>query len=296
MHDLTLNRRTLLTTSFAGLAATAAGIGLTGADHVSAAQSSEDGFRTRLFDVTFLQDWQPEGKSQGAFYRITIEPGQQLTYLPGPYCGCSGERIQEGTAAEVVLSGSYAIQLDIPFIARRNGQDDEEIEAGREVTLRAGDVAIYPNAIATGLIQSVGNQPVRLFGASITSLDREEGVFTPEIPEGMSARLSVAVWDAFQEVAEGDVVARMSGQDLAEGESLGPYEMVGLEAINVAVGELASSIIAPGSATPAGEARTIVEGGTVAFSKVTPGTQRFLENTADGQTSLIGLVFSAAEQ
>ena len=50
-------------------------------------------------------------------------------------------------------------------------------------------------------MESVGNQPVRLFGASITSLERDEGTFTPEIPEGMSASLSVAVWDIFQQVA-----------------------------------------------------------------------------------------------
>lgn len=295
MQHPSFKRRTFLTTALAGLA----GVGinqLISDDRMLAAQTSTDGFETPLFDVTFLKEWQPESDSQGAFYRIVMTPGQQLTYLPGPYCGCSGERIQTGTAAEVVLSGSYSLQLDVPFIAQRVGQGEEEVEPGREITLRVGDVAIYPSAIATGVLESVGSQPVRLFGASITSLERDEGTFTPEIPEGMSARLSVAVWDIFQQVAGGDVVARMSGQDLSKGQTVGPYEMVGLEAINVAVGELASSVIAPGSSTPAGEPRTIVEGGTVAFSAVTPGTMRVLENTADGLTSLIGLVFSAAEE
>ena len=201
-----------------------------------------------LFEVTFPRDWQPEGDRQGAFYRITLEPGQSLTYLPGPYCGCSGETIQEGTAAECVMAGRYTIQIDRPFIVRRNDGEDEEIAGETPIELTEGAIAIYPDALAFGNLANSGDETITLFGASITCLDYDEGIFTPPLPEEMSARLSVAVWDVWQSLGDGDISATLSQRTVAANEELAPYEIDGLEAIHVQSGEscrLAGAAIAP---------------------------------------------------
>ncbi len=247
-----------------------------------------------LFDVTFLRDWQPEGKAQGAFYRIILQPGDELTYLPGPYCGCSGETIKEGTAVEAVLSGVYTIRLDRPFLVRHPGEDDREITAETDFALTAGDVAIYPDALAFGSLRNTGNEPVVLFGASITSIEVEAGTFTPPLPEDMSARLSVAVYDAWQTLGDGDIPARLTRQILPAGGTLGPWPIVGLEAIHAQTGEFHSSIIQPGASTPQGEPLFVREGGTAAFRKVTPGAQRLLANPSDVDTTLLMLNFLPA--
>lgn len=263
---------------------------------VSAFQTPETASEPEtLFEVTFLRDWQPEGKAQGAFYRIVLEPGQELTYLPGPYCGCSGETIKEGTAAERVMSGTYAIQLDRPFIVRRSGGDDEEIEAETEVELVEGDVAIYPDALAFGNLRNTGDIPITLFGASITSLEIDEGTFTPPLPEDMSARLSVAVYDAWQTLGEGDIAATLTRRTLAAGSEIGPYEIIGLEAIHVESGELESSLTRAGESRPTADPLYVRTGGTVAFRKQTPGTQRLLDNAFEVEATLTTLTFLPAE-
>ena len=150
-----MNRRHFLASLTAG--AVAAAPLLTSRRSAAALQTPESSREPELlFKVVFLRDWQPSGKAQGAFYRIILEPGQSLTYLPGPYCGCSGETIQEGAAAERVMSGTYRVRLDRPFIVRRNGGDDQEFEAETEVELTGGDVAIYPDALAFGDLRNAG--------------------------------------------------------------------------------------------------------------------------------------------
>lgn len=248
-----------------------------------------------LFDVTFPREWQPEGKAQGAFYRITLQPGDELTYLPGPYCGCSGETIKEGTAAEVITSGVYTIRLDRPFIVRQAGQDDREIEADTDFALSGGDVAIYPDALAFGTLKNTGEEPVVIFGASITSIDVDPGTFTPPLPENMSARLSVAVYDAWQTLGEGDIPARLTRSILPAGGTIGPYPITGLEAIHAAVGEIHSSVIQPGESTPVGAPLFVREGGTAAFRKLTPGAQRLLQNQGATDATLLTLNFLPAE-
>ena len=247
-----------------------------------------------LLDVTFLRDWQPTGMAQGAYYRIILQPGDELTYLPGPYCGCSGETIKEGTAAEAILSGVYTIRLDRPFTVRQPGQDDQDIEAETDFTLTSGDVAIYPDALAFGSFRNTGNEPVILFGASITSVEVEVGTFTPPLPEEISARLSVAVYDAWQTLGEGDIPATLIRQILPASGSIGPYPIEGLEAIHAQTGEFHSSIIQPGASTPQGEPLFVREGGTAAFRKVTPGAQRLLANPFDIEATLLTLTFSSA--
>jgi hypothetical protein len=264
----------------------------------AAAQTPEIGEEPEtLFVVTFPRDWQPEGEAQGAYYRITLEPGQSLTYLPGPYCGCTGETIQEGTAAERVLSGtSYTVRLDRLFILRRDGGEDEEVAAGTEVELTAGDVAVYPDALAFGDLTNSGDDTIVLFGASITSLEFNEGTFTPPLPEEMSARLSVAVWDAWQNLGGGDIDATLTRRVLPAGEALDPYEIVGLEAIHVQSGELHSSVIHPGESTPTADPRYISPGGTVAFREQTPGTQRLLANPFEEPAVLLTLTFNGSAE
>jgi hypothetical protein len=247
-----------------------------------------------LFEVAFPRDWQPEGLAQGAFYRIILQPGDELTYLPGPYCGCSGETIKEGTAAERVMSGVYTIRIDRPFILRRPGEEDREIEADEEVELVEGDVAIYPDALAFGSLRNAGDEPVTLFGASITSVEVEEGTFTPPLPEEMSARLSVAVANAWETLGEGDIMATLTRRELAPGGQIGPYEIVGLEAIHAVEGEFHSSLIAPGEDAPAGDPLYVRQGGSSAFRKVTPGTRRLIENPFETPATLLTLTFTAA--
>ncbi|MGE3799192.1 MAG: hypothetical protein AB7G88_15295 [Thermomicrobiales bacterium] len=299
MNSMTMNRRRLLGSAVAGgaLAVTLQSpiVRRAGAmSHQSPEASPSPTIPESLFDVTFLRDWQPEGKAQGAFYRITLQPGDELTYLPGPYCGCSGETIKEGTAAETITSGVYTVRLDRPFIVRHAGEDDQDIDADTEIALTSGDVAIYPDALAFGSLRNTGNEPVVIFGASITSIDVEAGTFTPPLPEDMSARLSVAVYDAWQTLGEGDIPARLTRRTLPAGETLGPWVIDGLEAIHAQTGEFHSSIIPPGQASPTGDPLFVREGGTAAFRKVTPGAQRFLQNQTDADAILLTLNFLPA--
>lgn len=289
MDQTRISRRTFIGGLTAAAVSTLAGFESTSAQ-TPAATPSAGGAET-LFDVTFRRDWQPEGKAQGAFYRIILQPGDELTYLPGPYCGCSGETIKEGTAAESVLTGVYTVRLDRPFLVRHPGEDDREVAAETDFALTAGDVAIYPDALAFGSLRNTGDEPVILFGASITSIEVEAGTFTPPLPEDMSARLSVAVYDAWQTLGEGDIPARLTRQVLPAGGALGPWPIIGLEAIHAQTGEFHSSIIQPGESTPQGEPLFVREGGTAAFRKVTPGAQRLLANPSDLDTTLLTLNF-----
>jgi hypothetical protein len=284
-----LSRRRLLASAGAGLAFTLpAGASSTRAQSPEATPTA--GPET-LFDVIFPRDWQPEGKAQGAFYRIILQPGDELTYLPGPYCGCSGETIKEGTAAEIILSGTYAVQLDRPWTLRRPDAEDEPIDAGAEVELTAGDVAIYPDALAFGALRNVGQDAVTIFGASITSIEVEAGTFTPPLPENMSARLSVAVYDAWQTLGDGDIHALLTREQLPAGGSIGPYPIDGLEAIHAAEGEFHSSIIQPGASTPTADPLFVREGGTAAFRKLTPGARRILQNNGENSATILTLNF-----
>ncbi len=283
-----LNRRELLM----GSAATVAlGVQVATVPDPASAQTPEAQSEGTLLDMTFRRDWQPDGKAQGAYYRIILDPGQSLTYLPGPYCGCSGETIKEGTAAEVVMSGEYTISLDRPFIVRRAAGIDEEVDPETEVTLTQGDAAIYPDALAFGDLRNDGTEPITIFGASITSLDREEGTFTPELPEEMSTRLSVAIYDAWKTLGDGDIEAVIGRRVLEPGSSSDPYPIDGLESIHVQAGELESSTIPPGETRPVAGPRFIATGGTVAFRQYTHGTQRLLENPFENPATLITLSF-----
>lgn len=288
-----LTRRNALVAAGAGLLVTAAH-GRTSVIAQTPEASPIAGPET-LFDVVFQRDWQPEGKAQGAFYRITLQPGDELTYLPGPYCGCSGETIKDGTAAEVILSGPYSVQLDRPWVLRRPGGEDEEIQADAEVELTGGDVAIYPDALAFGTLRNTSDEEIIIFGASITSIEVEAGTFTPPLPENMSARLSVAVYDAWQTLGDGDIRAQMTRETLTAGATIGPYPIEALEAIHAASGEFHSSIIQAGESTPTADPLFVREGGTAAFRKFTPGAQRMLSNQGEIDASLITLRFQAAQ-
>jgi len=293
MRRQLINRRRLIT----GLAAGAAVGPSFGLSQLSLAARQTPGASTEpesLFEVAVPRDWQPAADAQGAFYRIVLEPSQSLTYLPGPYCGCSGETIKEGFVAERVMSGNYTVQLDRPFIVRRNGGEDEEIEAGTAVQLIEGDVAIYPDALAFGNLSNSGSETITLFGASVTSLEIEEGIFTPPLPGEMSSRLSVAVWDAWQSLGDGDIIATLTQRTLSPGEVLDPYDIAGLESIHVLSGELHSSVIHPGESRPTAEPRYIGPGGTVGFRQQTPGTRRVLANPFEAPAVLLTLTFSRA--
>ncbi len=288
MHNAAISRRTLVGGLTAAGITTLTGMHSTGAQTPEASPVSTD--PETLFEVTFLRDWQPEGKAQGAFYRIILQPGDELTYLPGPYCGCSGETIREGTAAEQIMSGEYTVTLDRPFLLRRDGAE-EEIGAEQEVVLQAGDIAIYPDALAFGTMTNTGEEEIVIFGASITSIEVHEGTFTPPLPENMSARLSVAVNDAWQTLGEGDIPARLTRRLLPAGGEIGPYEIVGLEAIHAAEGEFHGFLIRPEESAPTGDPLYVREGGTAAFRKTRPGTKRLIENPFEAQATLLTLGF-----
>jgi len=284
-----LSRRRFLASAGAGFALTLPAA--TGAALAQTPEATPTAGPETLLDVTFPRDWQPEGKAQGAFYRIILQPGDELTYLPGPYCGCSGETIKEGTAAEVILSGNYAVQLDRPWTLRRPEAEDEPIDAGAEVELTGGDVAIYPDALAFGTLRNTGQDEITIFGASITSIEVEAGTFTPPLPENMSARLSVAVYDAWQTLGEGDIHALLTREQLPSGGSIGPYPVEGLEAIHAAAGKFHSTILQPGSSTPTADPLFVREGGTAAFRKFTPGVRRILQNNGESGATLMTLTF-----
>jgi hypothetical protein len=235
-----------------------------------------------LFRATFAADELPDSDAEGVFYRVTLPPGTSLPYLSGMACLCADAAANTGVGAEVVQSGAFGVRLEAPLFLQRGGfsAQQQEIPAGEDVTLDAGDVAIYHDYAATAEIRNAGSDPAVVIGAAIMDLDVDgEGEsghlpgLPPEVTGEMLANTLTSDWVAFP---PGPVTLTLRRVTLPAGTTLPPYELVGMEAIRVEAGEIGWRFQRPGETRPHGALVYRGAGGTAPFVTARPDLQRFI--------------------
>ena len=244
-----------------------------------------------LLEARFAADELPAGPAQGFFYRMTLPPGETLPYLVGPFCGCGNEQVAPGVGAELVRNGAYAVRLDAPFRVRRADGADEEVAAGAEVVLEAGDAATFADYAAPGELRAAGTEPAVVVGVAVTAVART-GTPAPRIPVAVEAEELSALTEAgWADVAAGGPVAlRLRRVVLPAGAALVPYETAGAEAMAVEAGEGGSSVLPPGATTPPGKPLAYRAGSTAPFLVLQRGNRRLVAN--DGDEAAVLLVAS----
>ncbi len=108
---------------------------------IAPATPSPDGVTEQtLVTVTLPANVLPRGAGVGAgLAHFTIPPGTRSTWTPPSCC--------PGPVMEYVLSGSYTVQAQAAIRVIRTDGPVEEIPAGTEVTLAAGDALVSRNEI-----------------------------------------------------------------------------------------------------------------------------------------------------
>ena len=188
---------------------------------IAPATPSPDGVAEQtLVTVTLPANVLPRGGGVGAgLAHFTIPPGTRSTWTP-PSC-CSGPLV------EYVLGGSYAVRAQATIRVVRTGGPVEEIPAGTEVTLAAGDAVISRNEIVveganTGAVPVellswvLIDDPTERFGGhllggwithAIDVRNGEEGPYGVRVPTGLATvrlqRIELAPGATFPPSAEG---------------------------------------------------------------------------------------------
>ena len=251
---------------------------------------------TPLIETTFTAEELPSGEKEALYYQLTIPPGAGLPYLGGPLCGCHGETITEGVGAEIVQSGAYSLRIEAPMRVQRAGstRPSEEIPAGTEVTLAAGDAVIYPNYAAPGDIRNAGDEPVTLIGVAIFSTE-ESGVPLPKAPPEVRATLltysSPSDWETFP---PGPLHVALRRVTLPPGTSIGPYQPVGLQALWIESGPLLHSFLPAGESEPRGRPLAHLTGSTAPFVRPSTSVREILAAKDDQPAELLVLIIEPA--
>jgi hypothetical protein len=251
---------------------------------------------TPLIEATFAAEELPRGEKEALYYQLTIQPGASLPYLGAPFCGCRAETITEGVGAEVVQSGVYSLRLQAPLRVQRAGstRPSEEIPAGTEVTLAAGDAVIYPNYAAPGDIRNAGAEPMTLIGVAIFATE-ESGVPLPTLPPGVRTTMLTHSgpqdWETFP---PGPLNVALRAITLPSETSVGPYEPVGLQAMRIESGSITRSFLPVGDTTPRGRPLTHLTGTTVPFMRPSPGLREILGNSGEKPADLLVLLIEPA--
>jgi hypothetical protein len=250
---------------------------------------------TPLVETSFSPEELPHGEKEATYYRLTIPPGASLPYLGGSFCKCSSEHISAGVGAEVVQAGEYTLRLEAPLRVQREGSDrpSEEIPAGREVTLAAGDAVIYPDYAAPGEIRNTGNEPVTLIGVAIIATE-ELGTPLPPLPPDVRATLltyaSARDWEV---LAPGPINVALRRMTLQPEASIGPYAPVGLQAMQVESGAIARNFLPAGETTPRGIPLTHMAGTTLPFLRPS-GAREILVSTGKEPAEMLVLIIEPA--
>jgi hypothetical protein len=251
---------------------------------------------TPLIEATFTGAELPGGEKEAAYYQLTIPPGESLPYLGGPFCGCRTETITKGVGVEVVQAGTYTIRLEAPLRVHRAGTagPDEEIPAGTEVTLGAGDAVIYPDYAAPGDIRNTGNEPVTLIGVAIMAPEGS-GTPLPTLPMGVTTTLlthtNAPDWEA---VPPGPLNVALHQVTLPAGTSVGPYEPVGLQAMRIESGTITRSFVPNGDTVPVGQPLAHQAGSTTPFLRISPGFRETLASSGQKPAELLVLLIEPA--
>jgi hypothetical protein len=251
---------------------------------------------TPLIEASFSPEELPGGEKEATYYRLVFSPGASLPYLGSVFCGCRSETITAGVGVEVVQTGVYTLRLEAPLRVQRAGSShpSEEIPAGREVTLAAGDAVIYPDYAAPGDIRNAGNEPVTIIGVSITATEGS-GTRLRQLPPEVRASLlthSVARdWEAF---APGPLNVALRQVTLPPESSIGPYAPVGLQAMWIESGAIARNFLPAGETTPRGKPLTHVAGNTIPFVRPSSGVRELLTSTGKEPADLLVLIIEPA--
>ena len=249
-----------------------------------------------LFEATFTPAELPTGDREATFYRVTLPPGTSMPYLAGPFCGCGEESIVPGVGVEVVQSGSYVVQLEAPLRVRRGGQATEEaVPPGTAVTLRPGDMVIYPDYAAPGEVRVEGDAPAVVTGVAITAPGPSGTPVPPLAPEVKTeslADLSARDWAAT--VGSGPVTVTLRRVVVPPGSGLGPYEPVGVEAGTMEAGHLKLGIIPRGEDAPSKPLLDFQAGHVMPFLPMGAGTRRTMESVGAEPAVLLLLAVAPA--
>jgi hypothetical protein len=243
---------------------------------------------TPLIEVTFTGEELPRGEKEAIYYQLTIPPGASLPYLGGPF--------SQGVGAEVVQGGAYTLRLEAPLRVQRAGSThpSEEIPAGTEVTLVAGDAVIYPDYAAPGDIRNTGNEPVTLIGVAIIATE-ESGTPLPKRPMGVATTLlthtNAPDWEAFP---PGPLNVALHQVTLPAETSVGPYEPVGLQAMRIESGTITRSFVRDGDTVPVGQPLTHQAGSTTPFLRTSQGFREVLASSGQKPAELLVLLIEPA--
>jgi hypothetical protein len=244
-----------------------------------------------LVEAIFGLDQLPPGDKEIIFYRLTLPPGETLTALAGPSCGCPGWPVSGGVGAEVVQSGHYRVRFAAPIqVQRRGAAQIASIPELTEVALGPGDAAIYPHYAATAEIRAVGDAPVVLVGVAI--IGREpSGAPAPMLPQGvLGVELSRSIPSDWEKLAHGPIGMSIRQVTLPAGTRIGPYEPIGLETMRVERGAIARYYFAPGAAAPTGQSMNWGEGAATPLLGVHPGMRYDMTSGADEPAELLVLI------
>ena len=264
---------------------------------VRALESGPDGVvDIPLVETTFSPEELPGGDKEAVYYQLTIPPGESLRYLGGLYCGCRNETITKGVGVEVVQTGTYTIRLEAPLRVQRAGstEPDEEIPAGIEVTLAAGDAVIYPDYAAPGAIGNAGDEPVTLTGVIINATEGS-GTPLPTLPIGVRAtpltHATVSDWD---KLPPGPLNVTLRQVTLPPETHIGPYKRVGLQAMRIESGTVLRYLLPAGEATPRGRPQAQRPGTTIPFMAPVPGLRETVAVDGDQPAELLVLIIEPA--
>jgi hypothetical protein len=251
---------------------------------------------TPLIEATFAAKELPRGEKEAIYYQVTIPPGASLPYLGGLFCRHSSETITTGVGAEVVRSGVYTVRLEAPLRVQRAGstRPSEEIPAGTEVTLAAGDAVIYPDYAARGDIRNTGAEPVTLIGVAINATEGS-GTPLPALPPEVRATLlthsSPPDWEPFP---PGPLNMTLRQVTLPPGTSIGPYHPVGLQALWIESGPLLHSFLGADESEPRGRPLAHLAGSTAPFARPSTGVREILASNGEQPAEMLVLIIEPA--
>jgi hypothetical protein len=264
---------------------------------VRALESAPNGIiDTPLIETTFTAEELPGGEKEALYFQVTIPPGVGLPYLGGQFCHCHRETIVEGVGAEIVQSGAYSLRLEAPMRVQRAGstRPSEEIPAGTEVTLAAGDTVIYPNYAAPGDVRNAGAEPVTLTGVAIVATEAS-GAALPTVPPEVRATLltysNSSDWESFP---PGPLHLALRQVTLPPGTSIGPYQPVGLQALWIESGPLLHSFLPAGETEPSGRPLAHLTGSTAPFVRPSTSVREILATNGDLPAELLVLIIEPA--
>ena len=265
--------------------------------HKRSQESAPNGIiDTPLIETTFTAEELPGGEKEALYFQVTIPPGVGLPYLGGQFCHCHRETIVEGVGAEIVQSGAYTLRLEAPMRVQRAGstRPSEEIPAGTEVTLAAGDTVIYPNYAAPGDVRNAGAEPVTLTGVAIVATEAS-GAALPTVPPEVRATLltysNSSDWESFP---PGPLHLALRQVTLPPGTSIGPYQPVGLQALWIESGPLLHSFLPAGETEPSGRPLAHLTGSTAPFVRPSTSVREILATNGDLPAELLVLIIEPA--